>query len=273
MKGILYGVGTGPGDPELLTLKALRIIKESDVIVIPSDNPADCAAYRTAEEAWPQIREKDLLCLSFPMIRDRKMRLIRCERNADAVAGILSEGKQAAFLTIGDPSVYSTYGYLHDILRRRGYDVRIVSGIPSFCAAAAALGEILCEDTQTLKIIPAFAVSVSESDGTPEENGTDRLSRTAEEIFSAAGTKVLMKPGGNYRLLRDELCRSRRKSLMAENCGRERERLYFHAKDFPEDTGYFSVIISKPADAPDENRPAEEAESEENSGKEVNVYE
>ena len=72
MKGILYGVGTGPGDPELLTLKALRIIKESDVIVIPSDNPADCAAYRTAEEAWPQIREKDLLCLSFPMTRNRE---------------------------------------------------------------------------------------------------------------------------------------------------------------------------------------------------------
>ena len=56
MKGILYGVGTGPGDPELLTLKALKIIRESDIIVIPADDPKDCASYQTVERAFPQIR-------------------------------------------------------------------------------------------------------------------------------------------------------------------------------------------------------------------------
>ena len=112
MKGILYGVGTGPGDPELLTLKALKIIRESDIIVIPADDPKDCASYQTVERAFPQIREKRLICLPFPMVRDREKRRIQQEKNAEIIAKILSEGKQAAFLTIGDPSIYSTYGYI-----------------------------------------------------------------------------------------------------------------------------------------------------------------
>ena len=89
MKGILYGVGTGPGDPELLTLKALRIIKESDIIIIPSENPGNCASYRTVAEIWPRIAEKDLLCLTFPMTRDMEKRLVCCEKNADIIADVL----------------------------------------------------------------------------------------------------------------------------------------------------------------------------------------
>ena len=217
MKGILYGVGTGPGDPELLTLKALKIIRESDIIVIPADDPKDCASYQTVERAFPQIREKRLICLPFPMVRDREKRRIQQEKNAEIIAKILSEGKQAAFLTIGDPSIYSTYGYIHNILRRRGFDARIVSGIPSFCAAAASLGEILCEDRETLEILPSFPLSEKE----PTRGGRD-----ISGILSGTGTKVLMKPSGDYTAVTEALRRSRRTASMAVNCGRDEEQTF-----------------------------------------------
>ena len=272
MKGILYGVGTGPGDPELLTLKALKIIKESDIIIIPSENPGNCASYRTVAEIWPRIAEKDLLCLTFPMTRDMEKRLVCCEKNADIIADVLSSGRQAAFLTIGDPSVYSTYGYIYKILRRRGYDARMISGVPSFCAAAAELGEILCEDTQNLEIIPFFAISPGEASGEPEDKFRDS-SGSGSGIFSGRGTKVLMKPGKNYPLLKDLLRRSGRKSVMIENCGREGERLYFRPADFPDDIPYFSIIISKPADDPGTDRGRTAASITEKTRNEVNSHE
>ena len=236
MKGILYGVGTGPGDPELLTLKALKIIRESDVIIIPAEDPKDCASYQTAEKAFEQIREKQLLCLPFPMNHDKGERRSRQEKNAEIIASVLSTGKQAAFLTIGDPSIYSTYGYIHNMLKDRGFDVRIISGIPSFCAAAASLGEILCEDRDTLEILPSF--SLSESDpfhGARQMNG----------IFSENGTKVLMKPSGDYAAVKEALRRSGRTASMAVNCGRKNEQKFFCLEDFPEKAEYFSVIISR----------------------------
>ena len=241
MKGILYGVGTGPGDPELLTLKALKIIRESDIIVIPADDPKDCASYQTVERAFPQIREKRLICLPFPMVRDREKRRIQQEKNAEIIAKILSEGKQAAFLTIGDPSIYSTYGYIHNILRRRGFDARIVSGIPSFCAAVASLGEILCEDRETLEILPSFPLSEKE----PTRGGRD-----ISGILSGTGTKVLMKPSGDYTAVTEALRRSRRTASMAVNCGRDEEQTFSRLEDFPEKAEYFSVIISRKESEP-----------------------
>ena len=204
MKGILYGVGTGPGDPELLTLKALKIIRESDIIVIPADDPKDCASYQTVERAFPQIREKRLICLPFPMVRDREKRRIQQEKNAEIIAKILSKGKQAAFLTIGDPSIYSTYGYIHNILRRRGFDARIVSGIPSFCAAAASLGEILCEDRETLEILPSFPLSwragyLRHSLGNRHKSADETFRRLYRRDRSAAPVQTDRIHGGKLR--------------------------------------------------------------------------
>lgn len=267
MKGILYGVGTGPGDPELLTLKALRIIRESDVIVIPADDPKVCASYQTVEKAFPQIAEKQLICLPFPMIREREKRRIQQEKNAEVIARILTEGKQAAFLTIGDPSIYSTYGYLHNILREQGFDARIISGIPSFCAAAASLGEILCEDRETLEIFPSFTLSEGE------------ISDNTEEIFrrlSENGTKVLMKPSKDYTAVTDALRRCKRTASMAVNCGKENEQIFACLEDFPEKAEYFSVIISRKNGKKRERQNPALSPTEKESmtpGKEVITYE
>ena len=69
-RGKLYGVGVGPGDPELLTLKALRYIKESHVIAVPGENPRDTVAYRIVEGAYPKLGEKEIIGLDMPMVKD-----------------------------------------------------------------------------------------------------------------------------------------------------------------------------------------------------------
>lgn len=155
MSGILYGIGTGPGDPELMTIKAKKILQRTEVIAIPSEDENRCLAYRTAGKLLPEIGEKTLLRLSFPMTGDPEILREHHRKNADVLKRYLDAGKDVAFLTIGDPSIYSTYGYMHRILTAEGYTARMISGVPSFCAAAASLGEILCEGGETLKIVPS----------------------------------------------------------------------------------------------------------------------
>lgn len=155
MSGILYGIGTGPGDPELMTIKAKKILQRTEVIAIPSEDENRCLAYRTAGKLLPEIGEKNLLRLSFPMTGDPEILREHHRKNADVLKRYLDAGKDVAFLTIGDPSIYSTYGYMHRILTAEGYTARMISGVPSFCAAAASLGEILCEGGETLKIVPS----------------------------------------------------------------------------------------------------------------------
>ena len=73
MKGIAYGVGVGPGDPELMTLKAVRLIKENDIIAVPGKDPKETVAYRIALGAVPELAEKELIPVYFPMVKDREL--------------------------------------------------------------------------------------------------------------------------------------------------------------------------------------------------------
>ena len=119
-RGKLYGVGVGPGDPELMTRKALRLLRECDGIAVPQKDKDRCFALRIALGAAPELAEKPLLEVDMPMTRDRAA----LERAYEAGTGRLREwldaGKTVCFLTLGDPSVYSTYCYLHQRLLRLG---------------------------------------------------------------------------------------------------------------------------------------------------------
>ena len=230
MTGTLYGVGTGPGDPELLTIKALKIIKQSDIIAIPSEDEKSCLSFRTVKGIYPEIEDKRLLKLPFPMTKDAAALRRQHEENAAKVQTFLDKGQTVAFLTIGDPSIYSTYGYLHRILTKRGYEARIISGIPSFCAAAASLGEILCEGSETLEILPA--------------------SYDLKAALRSSGTKVLMKPKRRFSSVLRALKESGRSASMVENCGLGEEHIFRKLEDFPQDSGYFSIILSRLPDSP-----------------------
>lgn len=145
MAGKLYGLGVGPGDPELLTLKALRLIRESDIIAVPGKEAKESVAYQIAAQAYPEIEKKTVIAVDMPMTKDKAALQASHRAGADLLEGYLKDNLQVAFLTLGDPTVYSTYLYLHRLVEQDGYPVEIVSGITSFCAAAARLNIGLVE--------------------------------------------------------------------------------------------------------------------------------
>ena len=152
MKGILYGVGVGPGDPELLTAKAIRLLRECDAVAAPKSTDGRQTALDIAS---PYIgQDKSILLFDMPMTHDRQARNASHDAAADALCALLDEGKTVVFLTLGDPTIYSTYWYVHKRVAARGYAAELVPGVPSFCAAAAAMGRALCEDGEMLQIIP-----------------------------------------------------------------------------------------------------------------------
>lgn len=158
-KGTFYGIGVGPGDPELLTLKAARVIKECKVLAVPSsDTSSDglSQAYSIVEKAV-DLSGKEILRLSFPMTKDREaLKKARAEA-AVRIAEKLNAGVDAAFITLGDPMLYSTFSYLVPLIQKEapGASVKIIPGITSFSAIASRAGVPLAETDERVIIIPA----------------------------------------------------------------------------------------------------------------------
>jgi precorrin-2/cobalt-factor-2 C20-methyltransferase len=153
----LFAVGVGPGDPELLTLKAVRILGAADVIVAPTGS-AEAASYALGIVAEHLDRNRQLVLERvFPMSRDEQELQPHWEATASEVAGHIRVGRTVAFITIGDPLLYSTFLYLLRILRERYADiaVEVVPGITSVSAAAAAAGLPLGMAAERLAILPA----------------------------------------------------------------------------------------------------------------------
>ena len=112
MRGILYGVGVGPGDPELMTLKAVRLIKENDIIAVPGAEVRETVAYKIAVQAVPELADKELLPIYMPMTHDKAELELNHEKGAKALEAALDTGKNVVFLTLGDPTIYSTFSYV-----------------------------------------------------------------------------------------------------------------------------------------------------------------
>ena len=93
MTGKLYGVGVGPGDPELITLKALRLTKEADILAFPGEKPIESVAYRIMKGAYPEIDSKQMISLPMPMIKDREELKRVHDEGAKIIAEWLEKGK------------------------------------------------------------------------------------------------------------------------------------------------------------------------------------
>ena len=221
-RGILYGVGVGPGDPELITRKAQRIIAQAAVLAVPDKGSGEKTALTIAGEL---AEGKEILLCDAPMVRDEAALDAAYEANADRVCALLDGGKDVAFLTLGDPTVYSTYLYLHRKVVARGYEAEIIPGVPSFCAAAARLGISLGEQGEALHILPG--------------------SYPLEAGLGFSGTRVLMKSGKQIGAVKERLLAENCSSKMVENCGMPGERVIRRTEDIPEDAGYYSLIIVK----------------------------
>ena len=228
MQGKLYGVGVGPGDPELLTLKALRLIKENEVIAVPGKDIRASVAYQIVKGAYEDLDKKTLIPVAMPMTKDPQVLKANHDKAADQVEDYLREGKNVVFLTLGDTTVYSTYLYVHKRILERGYEAEIVSGITSFCAVAARMNMGLVEADQPLHVIPATYKA-----------------QEMDEILKLPGTKVLMKTGKKMKQVKESIEKSGQKAVMIENCGMPSEKIYRSAEEIPEDSGYYSLIIVK----------------------------
>ena len=108
-------------------------------MILPAKSKEDCIAYGIMKEACREIAEKELIWMPFPMTKDENRLATAHEQIYLTIKKLLDEGRKAAFLTIGDPTIYSTYQYIHKRVAKVGYEAHIINGVPSFCAAAGAL--------------------------------------------------------------------------------------------------------------------------------------
>lgn len=227
-KGTLYGVSVGPGDPELMTLKAVRCIEQCPVLAAPQTAAGRMLALDIAKGAV-DVSGKIILPLRFAMSRDLEVLKASHAAAADVVRAHLDAGRDVALLNLGDVSIYATYGYLEEILTAQGYAAVRIAGVPSFCAAAARLGQSLTGGMeQPLTIAPG---------------------RHVEQVLAAPGAKVLMKTGRRLPKTLDAL---RERGLLANsamvcNCGLPDEAVFPALTDYDpaQDAGYFATILVK----------------------------
>ena len=222
--GIFYAVGVGPGDPELLTRQACRILEQAPVIAAPQTRSGQMLALDIAKGAVC-VDGKQILPLSFTMSHDPAVREESYRKAADSVEQALSQGQDVAMVNLGDVSVYATAYYLLERIRSDGFETVMVPGITSFCAVAARLGCSLTEMELPLHIIPGSA--------------------DLDEALRLPGTKVLMKSGSAIHETIAALARNGLldRAQMIADCGLPTETIYHDLRDVPEQVSYFATII------------------------------
>lgn len=226
--GTLYGVSVGPGDPELMTLQAVRRLQICPVIAAPQTKSGQMLALEIARGAV-NLAEKIIVPLQFPMTRQPSVLQAAHVAAAETLRRYLDEGQDVAVLNLGDVSVYATFGHLQQQLQPLGYTTVMLAGVPSFCAAAARLNQSLTSGMeQPLTIAPGSA---------------------AETVLEQPGSKVLMKTGRQLPQTLERLAAHGKlgQSAMVCNCGLPQEEVWPDLTQYdPERTaGYFATILVK----------------------------
>ena len=154
--GTLYGVGVGPGDPELLTLKAARILQTVPVVYVPAARPGAPSFARSIVNEQVDPARQEIVELVFAMRSDRHTQTDRWQENARLIADRLVRGADAAFVTEGDPMLYSTFGHIRSALSDElpAAPVVVVPGISSVLAAAAVAQVPLADGGERVAILP-----------------------------------------------------------------------------------------------------------------------
>lgn len=228
--GTLYGIGVGSGNPKLMTLEALETIHSCDVILLPAVSKEECYAYRIVRQVYPEIAEKPLLCMSFPMIHDKQKLALAHERAYAAVKDYLDRGQSVGMLTIGDPGIYSTYLYMHKRALKDGKEAKIINGVPSFCAVAARLGIGLGEKSQEIHVIPA------------SYDIADAMQYHGVCIYMKSGKKLMQL----VEALKEQIQSGRNYEIYAvSDCGMETEKVYTGIEEVGKASGYLTTVIVK----------------------------
>ena len=222
-KGVLYGVGTGPGDPELLTIEAVRTIESCPVVAAPQTADGAMVALDIVRGAV-DLTGKTVIPVRFSMTRDAERRAAEHASLVRELVAHLDAVRDVALLNLGDPSIYATFQRIAPDVRARGFEARAIPGVPSFCAVAApqtADGAMVALD-----IVRGGYDDVRRAIGWP-------------------GTKVVMKArcslADTKRILREEGAFDG--AELVEDCGLPSERVYRSLDDVPDRGSYFSTMV------------------------------
>ncbi len=155
--GILYGVGIGTGDPELLTLKAVKILKKVDVIAVPKSKTEGESLALDIVKKVIDLKDKEIIELTFPMKKNQEELVTAWEKAKKQILKPLKKGKDVAFITIGDPLFYSTFIYLLEqfTIQNSQFKIKIIPGVSSINAAAAAAQIPLAKAGERFAVLPA----------------------------------------------------------------------------------------------------------------------
>ena len=235
----LYCVGCGPGDPDLLTLKAINIIKNADVIYTPTARENKPSVALSIVEKF-LAKKTEIRQLVFPMVKDYEKLREHWKTNAKEIADAVRNGKKAVYLTVGDPSLYSTWIYIHKEMCKnyRDIEIEIVPGITSIFSFSAEIKTPIGEGEEIIGIIPACY-------------NLDRLKIAAE----CCDTLVFLKDGRYFNNVIDILMKSSfpedsdvyiAEDVSTDNETLQKRKLVDVAKNKNENNDkYFSIMIAK----------------------------
>ena len=228
MAGKLYGIGVGPGDPEYMTLKAVRLIRECDVVAYPVKKEGEESVALNIARGAMEIPDEKIQEVLFVMNPDKKIRETCRKEATDKIKAILDEGKNIAMLALGDIGIYSTYSYVHKELIKEGYDVQMISGIPSFCAGASLANISIVEGNEGFGVVPSV-------------KGIDDVIKALDTFDNL----VIMKVGNYVKAVYDLLCERgiSENAIVISNVGLEGE--YVGPLDPDREYGYFTTMVIK----------------------------
>lgn len=227
--GLLYGIGLGPGDPELITVKGLRLLREAEVVFLPTRGAAGESYAGQIAAHYLDPERQQIVPLAYPATRAELPDHARWDARADEIAAHLQGGRVGAFLTEGDPLVYSTFVHALLAVRRRHPNLRlqVVPGIWSGSAAAAAAGWPLVDGADRLAVLPGVY------------SAADLLS-----TLHAFDTVVVLKPGRDLTALRDILVEAGATAVWVRRVGRPEQQIVTDLSALPAAvTDYFSLLI------------------------------
>lgn len=231
MSGIFYGIGVGPGDPELLTVKAIKAIEKVDVLIAPKTEKKEGSVALTVAKPYLK-KDVEIVYQVFPMVKGFAENSTEAwEANKQEILALLQAGKNVAFLTIGDPMFYSTYIYIYRLLEHEDVEIKTIPGIPAFAAIGSQLGYPIVEGDDVLTVIPATA--------SPEK---------VEKAMQAADNVVLMKVYKNFEEMADLLAKNdmAEQAVLVSRAGLDDEKIIYNVVAHKKDKlNYLSTILTR----------------------------
>ena len=230
MRGTFYGIGVGPGDPELLTVKAIKAIEAADVLIAPKTEKKEGSV--ALEIARPYLKKDiEIVYQVFPMVKDFAEDTGAWEENKEEILALLNAGKNVAFLTLGDPMFFSTYIYVFRLLEHEDVDIVTIPGVPAFIAIGSHVGRPIVEGNDVLAVIPGTA-------------SKERL----EEVMPVAGSAVVMKVYHNSAEIIDLLKRNHmaKDAVLVSRVGLDGERVIHDLEAHADEKlNYLSTILAR----------------------------